>query len=479
LLAVPEIGSVPAFSLSATHRARLVAMLVTGDLAVVCGAAFACAAFSDHPAWAVLLAAACASAGFVGAGHSRGMHDVTTPERLRRAGGVAMWLGSVVVAVAMIAAFAIDGAAQGARVAAIGAAAVLGAAALRLALTWLLDRYGALFAERVLLVGMPDAVFRLLAADGRGDGPRRFVGAITIGTDKPAPFAPLAAIHPRHDDLDAVAEDVRRVDDALRRQPGRIDRAVIVAAGLDPATRAATLGRLEHLPFEIALLPEGAPHGQADDPLARGNCPTLHRAAITPWGLVCKRALDIAGAATLLVILAPVLLIIAGLIRHGSPGPALFRQTRWGRNNEPFTMFKFRSMWVNAHATDGSVQATRGDRRVTPIGGFLRRTSLDELPQLLNVLNGTMSLVGPRPHPVELNLRYLRLIEGYAARHRLPPGITGLAQIKGLRGETGTNVLMQKRVEYDLEYIRTRSFAADIRILFLTVASVIRGANAY
>ncbi len=136
-------------------------------------------------------------------------------------------------------------------------------------------------------------------------------------------------------------------------------------------------------------------------------------------------------------------------------------------------------MWTDAAATDGSVQASRGDKRITPIGAFLRSTSLDELPQLLNVLNGTMSLVGPRPHPVELNLRYLGVIDRYAGRHRVLPGITGLAQVKGFRGETRSPSLMQKRVEFDLEYIRTRSIGADIMILLKTVSSVVRGENAY
>jgi putative colanic acid biosynthesis UDP-glucose lipid carrier transferase len=194
---------------------------------------------------------------------------------------------------------------------------------------------------------------------------------------------------------------------------------------------------------------------------------------------MCKRALDIATALSLLIVLGPVLLLIAALIRLDSPGPALFRQSRWGWNNEPFTVFKFRTMWSDATGADGSVQATRGDKRITRIGALLRTTSLDELPQLLNVLNGTMSLVGPRPHPVELNLRYLGVIERYAVRHRVVPGITGLAQVNGHRGETRSPSAMQRRVDFDLEYIRTRSLGTDIWIILRTFTSVIRRVNAY
>jgi putative colanic acid biosynthesis UDP-glucose lipid carrier transferase len=136
-------------------------------------------------------------------------------------------------------------------------------------------------------------------------------------------------------------------------------------------------------------------------------------------------------------------------------------------------------MWSDAAAADGSVQATRGDQRITPLGAFLRSTSIDELPQLLNVLNGTMSLVGPRPHPAALNVEYMGLIPNYTARHRVVPGMTGLAQILGFRGESRSPSVMEKRVELDLEYIRTRSLGADIRILFRTLGAVIRGANAY
>ena len=277
----------------------------------------------------------------------------------------------------------------------------------------------------------------------------------------------------------AVLVDVWRIGDALRACRSKVDRIVIASVNIDDAVVTAILKRLEYLPFEITLAPPGNSLSEASDLLDRASCLVLRRPAITQWGLVAKRALDITAASILLALLSPLMLLITVLIRHGSPGPALFRQTRWGLNNAPFTVFKFRTMWSDTVATDGSVQATRGDRRITPIGCFLRRSSLDELPQLLNVLNGSMSLVGPRPHPVELNQRYLGVIERYAGRHRIMPGITGLAQVKGFRGETACPSAMQRRIELDLEYIRTRSLGRDMWILIKTVVSVVRGDNAY
>jgi putative colanic acid biosynthesis UDP-glucose lipid carrier transferase len=163
-----------------------------------------------------------------------------------------------------------------------------------------------------------------------------------------------------------------------------------------------------------------------------------------------------------------VLLAIALLVRLTSPGPAIFRQTRYGLDGEQITVYKFRSMTVIENGAD-VVQAQRGDSRLTPIGGFLRRTSLDELPQLLNVLQGRMSLVGPRPHAVLHNEQYRKLIKGYMIRHKVRPGITGLAQVNGCRGETALLEEMQERVQYDLEYLRRWSPGLDLAILWRTV----------
>jgi putative colanic acid biosynthesis UDP-glucose lipid carrier transferase len=183
---------------------------------------------------------------------------------------------------------------------------------------------------------------------------------------------------------------------------------------------------------------------------------------------VVKRLTDVLVALVSLTLLSPVLLAIALLVRLTSPGPAIFRQTRYGLDGEQITVYKFRSMTVIENGAD-VVQAQRGDSRLTPIGGFLRRTSLDELPQLLNVLQGRMSLVGPRPHAVLHNEQYRKLIKGYMIRHKVRPGITGLAQVNGCRGETALLEEMQERVQYDLEYLRRWSPGLDLAILWRTV----------
>jgi putative colanic acid biosysnthesis UDP-glucose lipid carrier transferase len=179
---------------------------------------------------------------------------------------------------------------------------------------------------------------------------------------------------------------------------------------------------------------------------------------------VLKRTTDIVFGGCALLLALPAIIVIAAAVRLSSPGPVLFRQRRYGLNGEEITVYKFRSMTV---CEDGAevTQATPQDRRVTRIGRLLRRTSLDELPQLFNVLQGTMSLVGPRPHAVAHNEKYRRLINGYMIRHKVRPGITGLAQVHGLRGETDTVEKMAARVRYDLEYLRHWSPWLDIKIL--------------
>jgi putative colanic acid biosynthesis UDP-glucose lipid carrier transferase len=180
----------------------------------------------------------------------------------------------------------------------------------------------------------------------------------------------------------------------------------------------------------------------------------------------------------ILAMTAPFLLFIALLIWFTSSGPVMFRQRRYGLDGEEITVYKFRTMTVSE---DGSaiIQARRDDPRITPVGRFLRRYSIDELPQLINVLQGRMSLVGPRPHAVAHNEEYRRLISGYMRRHKVRPGITGLAQVNGCRGATATVEDMQARVNYDLDYLRRWSPFLDLEILFRTVATVVRQKNAF
>ncbi|HOP46408.1 MAG TPA: undecaprenyl-phosphate glucose phosphotransferase [Desulfobacteraceae bacterium] len=185
----------------------------------------------------------------------------------------------------------------------------------------------------------------------------------------------------------------------------------------------------------------------------------------------------VVGAAILLIISIPMAFIAAG-IKLTSPGPVLFKQRRYGLNGGEIVVWKFRTMTV---CEDGETieQARKNDPRVTRFGAFLRRTSLDELPQFINVLQGRMSIVGPRPHAVAHNQQYRKLVPGYMLRHRVKPGITGLAQINGWRGETDSIDKMEKRIKYDLQYLRNWSIWLDLKIIFMTVFGSKAGKNAY
>ena len=191
-----------------------------------------------------------------------------------------------------------------------------------------------------------------------------------------------------------------------------------------------------------------------------------------------KRLEDLFLGTIILALISPILLVIAAAVKFTSPGPILFKQNRYGQKGEKIRVWKFRTMTV-CEDGDKVTQATRGDSRYTKIGEFLRKTSLDELPQFYNVLQGRMSIVGPRPHAVAHNEQYRNVIPGYMLRHMIKPGITGWAQVNGWRGETNTIYKMRKRVEYDLEYMREWSLWLDIKIIFLTVFRGFTDKNAY
>lgn len=199
--------------------------------------------------------------------------------------------------------------------------------------------------------------------------------------------------------------------------------------------------------------------------------------ALSPEARAAKRTFDILVSGALLAALAPIMAAIALAIRLDSPGPPLFRQTRGGLRGRPFRMFKFRTMYRTEDGVEVE-QALPGDRRITRVGAFLRRTSLDELPQLLNVLRGEMSLVGPRPHALKHDRIFAAHVEDYALRQQVAAGLTGWAQIQGARGPTQTADQIRRRVELDLWYVRNWSLALDISILLRTTAVVIQGHNA-
>lgn len=194
---------------------------------------------------------------------------------------------------------------------------------------------------------------------------------------------------------------------------------------------------------------------------------------------VLKTIEDWVLALVALLVVSPLVILLAIGVKLSSPGPIIFRQRRHGWDGKPFTLYKFRTMIVHTEADDHVTQARRKDSRVTRFGGFLRRTSLDELPQLINVLQGHMSLVGPRPHALPHNEYYKEIIESYRQRYKVKPGITGWAQINGLRGETDVVEKMEKRLEYDLYYIENWSVWFDMKIVFLTIFKGFIHVNAY
>jgi putative colanic acid biosynthesis UDP-glucose lipid carrier transferase len=213
---------------------------------------------------------------------------------------------------------------------------------------------------------------------------------------------------------------------------------------------------------------------------AIGGIPVVAVCETPFYGLngMVKRASDFVLALAILVLISPLMAAIAIGVKRSSPGPVLFKQRRYGLDGREIVVYKFRTMKVQE---DGDVirQATKDDARVTRLGAYLRRTSLDELPQFINVLQGRMSVVGPRPHAVAHNEMYRKLIKGYMIRHKVRPGITGWAQVNGLRGETDTLDKMKERIEYDLEYLRNWSLLLDLQIVVKTVFVVLKKQNAY
>ncbi len=275
------------------------------------------------------------------------------------------------------------------------------------------------------------------------------------------------------------------VDDLLlfaRRH--RIDQVVVALPWGAEERLLDWLKKLKTLPADIRLCPDvigfHLPHRGVSH-IAGVPLLNVFEKPIAGWDHVVKTLEDRVLASLILLLIAPLMLMIAAAIKLTSPGPVLFKQQRYGFNNEIIEVFKFRSMHVDRCSADqGPVaQATRDDDRITPLGRVLRRSSLDELPQFINVVRGEMSIVGPRPHAVAHNEQYAKLIDEYLARHKVKPGITGWAQVNGLRGETDTLDKMERRVQYDLHYIENWSLALDLRIILMTLLVGFRHPNAY
>ena len=251
------------------------------------------------------------------------------------------------------------------------------------------------------------------------------------------------------------------------------------------SNRILELSRRFH-PFAVSLrvlAPEGYENFQVLDSRRYGDIGTFRVMGkpLDEVAALVKRVEDVVIAICCLLVILPLMLVIAVSIKLDSRGPVLFKQKRLGANNLPFNLLKFRSMYVEQADPLGQQLTRAGDPRITRVGRFLRMTSLDELPQLINVLRGEMSLVGPRPHPLAASaagISYDRAIIEYPIRHRVKPGITGWAQVNGWRGETTTVEQIQRRVEHDLYYVENWSLSFDLLILGRTVFTVLTRANA-
>ena len=274
------------------------------------------------------------------------------------------------------------------------------------------------------------------------------------------------------DDIDAYTSD------------RRVDIIYIALSDNDESAMLRLMKRVEGLPSMIYLVPNvfflDLVIGGEIIFFDQRPMIVLRDTPLAGLAGVGKRAMDIVLSLALIILGAPVFLAAGLAVKLSSPGPLIFVQKRYGMNGQEIKVYKFRSMYDNCDKKEGPyVQATKNDSRVTPVGALLRRTSLDEIPQLFNVLQGHMSLVGPRPHPLAMDDAYRRRIAGYMTRNKVRPGITGLAQVRGYRGETDTIEKMEKRVEYDLKYIREWSLLYDVEILIRTAAVLLFQKTAY
>ncbi len=284
-----------------------------------------------------------------------------------------------------------------------------------------------------------------------------------------------------HTNGENVLGSIQEIEDYALRE--NIDEIYLCTADLDYAKMPPLIKFADNNFIKLKVIPDfrGFPYKSLDiqlydyiPVLKLGLLPLDHR-----FNQFLKRAFDIAFSGLFLLLIYSWLYpVIALLIKLDSKGPVYFKQARTGENSKAFSCYKFRTMKVNKDAD--TKQATKNDPRITRIGRFLRKTSLDELPQFINVLKGDMSVIGPRPHPLKLNADFSPVIEKFMMRHAVKPGITGLAQAKGFRGETSTLKSMQDRVRLDRFYVENWSFFLDIKIIFLTIKSLlVNNENAY
>ncbi|MFU0639745.1 undecaprenyl-phosphate glucose phosphotransferase [Klebsiella pneumoniae] len=321
--------------------------------------------------------------------------------------------------------------------------------------------------RRVAVVGSLPAGINLLKSFAE----EPWMGFIVLGYYNSEPLTSVSDIN-FCDNFDKLIIDAR---------DGKIDRIYIAMNMQEEAKIKKIVQQLTDTTCSVLLIPDIFTFNilQARTEEINGvPVVPLFDTPLSGINMIFKRLEDIIVSTVILLLISPVLLIISVAVKFSSPGPVLFRQLRYGMDGKPIRVWKFRSMRVMEN-DENVVQATKNDIRVTKVGKFLRSTSLDELPQFFNVWCGQMSVVGPRPHAVAHNEQYRALIQGYMLRHKVKPGITGLAQINGWRGETDTLEKMEKRIEYDLLYIRGWSIWLDLKIIFLTVFKGFINKSAY
>ena len=328
------------------------------------------------------------------------------------------------------------------------------------------------FSRNVVIVGAGEQMARLLESIDQSRP--RFISVLGIfvttsrdNADNLSRFATLGTL----DDLPSYIRS-NDVDDVIISLPWAADDEI-----------SALMNQLRELPVNVYLATDligfRLPFRPAPDHFDKLPLVEIMGRPLAGWGGLQKAAVDYVLGILLTIAFLPLLILIVVAIRLESEGPAIFRQKRYGFVNRVFEIYKFRTMKYTETPEQKIVQATRNDPRITNIGRVLRRLSLDELPQLFNVLNGTMSLVGPRPHAVEHNEEYARLIRGYFARHRVKPGMTGWAQVNGFRGETKSVADMEARVQQDIYYVENWSLLLDFKILMMTLVICLTGRNAY
>lgn len=330
-----------------------------------------------------------------------------------------------------------------------------------------MSRDGGVFARRIAVVGATSLGSKFAAHAGAPENGISIVGLYEANLPDKG-----------DDDYSTVKGNLNDLATAARN--GEIDDIVIALPRASQGDMSALVRKLSILPVSIAICPNAhwLNHtGGAITNMGGVGVLSLYRRPLEGWGGIIKNMEDYVLGAALLAVSSPILLVIAVAIKLQSRGPVLFAQKRHGFNNAVFKIYKFRTMTV---AEDGEeiIQAQKDDPRFTPLGKFLRRYSLDELPQLFNVIRGEMSLVGPRPHALAHNHQYARTIENYSGRHKVKPGITGWAQVNGYRGETSENEMMEQRVRYDLAYVDNWSLWFDLKILVLTIKAVVFPKNA-